>query len=60
VRTLHGVGHVTMLDDPAGVAALIRDFATRAAASDHLPPRARHPEHPDAGVNRACSEVNGH
>ena len=37
VRTLHGVGHVPMLDDPAGVAALIRDFATRAAASGVSP-----------------------
>lgn len=37
VRTLHGVGHVPMMDDPAGVAALIRDFATRAATSGASP-----------------------
>ena len=31
VRLLHDVGHVPMMDDPAGIAALIRDFAARAA-----------------------------
>jgi pimeloyl-ACP methyl ester carboxylesterase len=41
VRTLHGVGHVPMLDDPAGIAALIRDFATRAATPGRLPAAAR-------------------
>jgi len=33
VRVLHDVGHVPMMDDPAGVAALIRDFAERAATA---------------------------
>jgi pimeloyl-ACP methyl ester carboxylesterase len=33
VRVLHDVGHVPMMDDPAGVAALIRDFAARAATA---------------------------
>jgi len=41
VRTLHGVGHVPMLDDPAGIAALIRDFATRAATPGRLPAAVR-------------------
>ena len=27
LRTLHDVGHVPMLDDPKGVASVIRDFA---------------------------------
>jgi len=33
VRMLDDVGHVPMMDDPAGIAALIGDFATRAASS---------------------------
>jgi len=54
VRTLHGVGHVPMLDDPTGIAALIRDFATRAATpGDPRPPPVRHPDDTDVGTNRA-------
>jgi pimeloyl-ACP methyl ester carboxylesterase len=30
LRTLHDVGHVPMLDDPKGVASVIRDFAAGA------------------------------
>ena len=30
LRTLHDVGHVPMLDDPSGIAHLIRDFIMRA------------------------------
>lgn len=33
VRVLHDVGHVPMMDDPAGVAAPIRDFAARTATA---------------------------
>ncbi len=34
LRMLPDVGHVPMLDDPAGIAILIRDFATRAATPE--------------------------
>jgi len=33
LRMLDGVGHVPMLDDPAGITTMIRDFATRAATA---------------------------
>jgi pimeloyl-ACP methyl ester carboxylesterase len=44
LRTLHGVGHVPMLDDPSAIAHLIRDFTMRAAGPDALSraPRAIH------------------
>ncbi len=42
LRTLHDVGHVPMLDDPRGVAHLVRDFIARASGSRAVagPPRA--------------------
>jgi pimeloyl-ACP methyl ester carboxylesterase len=37
VRMLDDVGHVPMMDDPAGIAALIGDFSTRAATATISP-----------------------
>ena len=38
LRTLHDVGHVPMLDDPSGIAHLIRDFIARAVGTGALGP----------------------
>ena len=56
LRILSDVGHVPMMDDPAGIAALISDFATRAAnaaistAAEVEPPRKRRASEPLGGV----------
>ena len=44
---LHDVGHVPMLDDPSGLAHLVRDFIMRAGGADALarPPRASQEKH---------------
>ena len=47
LRMLHDVGHVPMLDDPSGIAHLVRDFIMRAGGADGLarPPRASQEKH---------------
>lgn len=45
LRTLHDVGHASMLDDPRGIAHLVRDFIARASGPRAVagPPRASRP-----------------
>jgi len=44
VRMLHDVGHIPMMDDPAAIATLIREFATQAATSAVSVPNTTHYE----------------
>lgn len=52
-RTLHGVGHLAMLDDPRGIAALVRDFARR---TEQAAPSASNFAHADGSFDWSTTE----
>jgi pimeloyl-ACP methyl ester carboxylesterase len=58
LRMLHDVGHVPMLDDPRGIADLVRDFTMRATGPCAVAgaPRASQEER----AIRAAGKVHGH
>ena len=57
LRTLHDVGHVPMLDDPTGIAYLVRDFIARVSGSDALAgaPRTPREQHADTHTRRVAA-----
>ncbi len=55
LRMLPDVGHVPMMDDPAGIATLIRDFVTRPATPGAFTRRCRRTQRPvKLQDGRAC------
>jgi pimeloyl-ACP methyl ester carboxylesterase len=55
LRTLHDVGHVPMLDDPTGIAYLVRDFITRATGPGAVAGAARASREEHAGARRSST-----
>jgi pimeloyl-ACP methyl ester carboxylesterase len=57
LRTLHDVGHVPMLDDPTGIAYLVRDFIARVSDSGAVAgaPRERQEQRADTHAQRVAA-----